>query len=60
MRWFNRHWWHYLLAPRRDGDESWLRVLWCRLRYHPYPVVWFNATGYEPDMHCTNCGDDLG
>jgi hypothetical protein len=23
-------------------------------------VVWYNIAGFEPDMTCKNCGDDLG
>jgi hypothetical protein len=53
--WFRPTWWCYLLARPR----SW-RAFWCRARGHPYPVVWFNLHWLEPDMHCTNCGDDLG
>jgi len=36
------------------------RALICRWRGHPCGVVWYNAGGTEPDMHCKNCGDDLG
>jgi len=51
--------WYYLFQRKRR-DESWHTVIWCRFRGHPYPVVWFNPDAHEPDMHCTNCGDDLG
>ena len=37
-----------------------IRKLICRWRCHPYGVVWYNLNGLEPDMHCKNCGDDLG
>ena len=33
---------------------------WCRLRNHPAGFVWLNASGYEPNMHCRNCDDNLG
>jgi len=36
-----------------------LRAIICRYRGHP-GVVWYNPNGSEPDMHCRNCGDDLG
>jgi hypothetical protein len=36
------------------------RALLCRMRGHRCGVVWYNMSGYEPDMHCRNCGDDLG
>ncbi len=66
MYWFTRDWWKYLFAPvpaNRYGFFGRLRdhwtSFWCRLRGHPYGVVWYSS-GYEPDMHCKNCGDDLG
>ena len=55
MAWFAQAWWDYLLAK----PASWL-TFWCRLRGHPYGVIWYNLQGTEPDMTCTNCGDDLG
>jgi hypothetical protein len=33
---------------------------WCRLRGHPYNVIWFTNYDYEPDMRCKNCYEDLG
>lgn len=59
-RWFHRDWWSYLLAPRMWGYVSWPRTIWCRMKGHPAGVYWFNPSGFEPDMHCKNCGDDLG
>lgn len=66
MKWLSRDWWAYLLEKperNRDGAIGRLRDWWtsilCRLKGHPYGVVWFNVGGYEPDMHCKNCGDDL-
>ncbi len=55
MHWLTRIWWDFLL----EGGFQWRRF-YCRLRGHPYPVVWFNPTGMEPDMTCSNCGDYLG
>lgn len=45
-----------------EGPKPWVRIqaVWCRLRGHPDGVWWVNPSGYEPDMHCRNCGDDLG
>ena len=60
IKWFSIYWWKYLTEKRRDGDESWIAVIKCRLTNHPKGVVWFNYTGFEPDMHCRDCGDDLG
>lgn len=64
---------YLVLLPTRDGREMrrWLlgkrrgelgiiRTAWCRLRGHPAGVVFYNPGGFEPDMHCINCGDDLG
>lgn len=53
--WFTYNWWKYLLQKPFS-----LRTLFCRVRKHPYGVVWFNPSGTEPDMSCKNCGDDLG
>jgi hypothetical protein len=36
------------------------RALVCRGKGHPDGVIWYNPGGLEPDMHCKNCGDDLG
>lgn len=49
-------WYQYLFKPWGG-----LGTAWCRLRGHPSGVVWYtNSTATEPDMHCKNCGDDLG
>lgn len=40
----------------------WRRML-CRLRGHPYGVVFYNTHDIEPnepDYTCKNCGDYLG
>lgn len=36
------------------------RAFWCRACGHPLGVVYYNATGTEPDMTCKFCDDDLG
>lgn len=42
------------------------RRFFCRMCGHRdwhgkrYGVAFYNLTGLEPDMHCNNCGDDLG
>lgn len=51
----NRKWWKYVLAKNNRTIKS----IICRMRNHPCGVVWFTSD-YEPDMHCKNCGDDLG
>lgn len=58
-RWFNIWWWKHLFRPR-NTQFPWYVVIWCRLRNHPDGVVWYDPDGIEPDMHCENCGDDLG
>ena len=57
--WFTLPFVEYLLE-RPTGHIGWFRTMLCRLRGHPAGVWWFNPGGLEPDMHCRNCGDDLG
>lgn len=66
LTWFSKDWWKYLLEPIND---SWMdnnniisktKVAWCRANGHPCGVIYWNPGGYEPDMRCRNCGDDLG
>lgn len=63
LKWFTYQWWEYLFDGKkcRYNDEwFWrLRRALCRARGHA-GVVWFNPNGYEPDMTCKCCGDDLG
>jgi hypothetical protein len=54
-RWFTRPWWSYLLT----GCKGWGHF-WCRVRGHPSGVWWHNPGGYEPDMRCKDCGENLG
>lgn len=54
-----RNWWGYIFEPRTK-DQRFFRTIICRWRGHPYGVVWFTSTEYEPDMTCKNCGDNLG
>ena len=54
IKWFTKGWWLYLL----ERPVS-LRKFFCRMKGHSGPV-WYNLCGLEPDMHCINCGDDLG
>ena len=60
--WFTLGWWKYLFQKRSNyyGDVSMIKTIICRARNHPCGVVWYNPNGLEPDMHCKNCGDDLG
>jgi len=46
--------WKYLLHKPFS-----IRALLCRLGGHKCGVIWYNVGGSEPDMHCSNCGDDL-
>jgi hypothetical protein len=59
MKWFNYWWWQYLLLKPAYGTPR-LVAIYCRLRNHPYGVVWYSPMGLEPDMSCKNCGDNLG
>jgi len=66
MRWVSLFWWRYLLSGLwvRWRHDNWkLRelpgVVLCRLHGHPCGVVWHNPGGFEPDMTCRKCGDDL-
>jgi hypothetical protein len=58
-RWIYLEWWRYLLMPARRGDSWWIAVR-CRMKGHPNGVVWYNTGALEPNMHCQDCGDDLG
>lgn len=61
IRWFDKWWWIYLFKkPSSYSDAGWLRAIWCRLRNHPAGVWYYNPGGWEPNMRCKNCGDDLG
>jgi len=62
MKWFQLWWWKYLFEPsnKHFGDIGIFKRAICRARNHPCGVWWYNPQGLEPDMHCKNCGDDLG
>lgn len=61
LGWFTFSWWNYLLEkPSKYGDASLWTAFLCRLRNHPDGVWYYNPGGVEPNMHCKNCGDDLG
>jgi hypothetical protein len=62
-----RLWWVFLelMDPsfraylREDPHgESRTRVMWCRLRGHPYMKM--VGGFYEPTYTCSNCGDEVG
>lgn len=56
--------WDYLItggpysAGSRKAGFSWV-AFWCRLKTHPCGVIYYNPSGFEPDMHCQDCGDEL-
>jgi hypothetical protein len=61
MKWFTRSWWEYLLEKPKDPRYcSWYERIKCRMGGHKCGVWWHNLGGMEPDMHCKDCGDDLG
>jgi hypothetical protein len=58
--WLYPIYWEYILQPRdRLYGVSWWTVIRCRMKVHPCGVVWYTHR-LEPNMHCKNCGDDLG
>lgn len=59
MKWFSYNWYKYLLEKPK-GNVEWIRTIICRAKGHPAGVWWYNINGSEPDMHCKNCGEDLG
>jgi hypothetical protein len=61
-RWFHKGWYEYLFEKPRDPDYcGWLKRIWCRMHGHPCGVWFYRFDGgLEPDMHCKDCGDDLG
>lgn len=48
------------LFGKKSPDYNWFEVLKCRWNSHPKGVYWYNMNGYEPDMTCKGCGDNLG
>lgn len=48
---------HLRLRDRAWGEDlhRWL----CQWSGHA-DVIWFNPCGFEPNMHCKRCGEDLG
>lgn len=62
MKLFTLSFWKYIFAKRSNyyGDVSIIKTIICRIKNHSCGVVWYNLNGMEPDMHCRNCGDDLG
>ena len=55
MRWLTIDWYKYILFPWKGMD-----AVLCRMGGHRCGVIWYTSWGVEPDMHCKNCGDDLG
>jgi hypothetical protein len=56
LRWFSLQWWEYLLSNL--GDKPVNRLV-CRIKGHPCGPIYYTMTGFEPDMRCKNCGDEL-
>ena len=58
--WFDKYWYQYLFAKFDDRKYCpWYTHLWCRMNGHPFGPWYFNANGFEPDMHCKECGDEI-
>jgi len=61
MKWFDIYWYQYIFNFKELQGLTFkekIRMLWCRIRGHSRPI-WY-TTNFEPDMHCSNCGEDLG
>ena len=54
------YWWVSERFPILNHFCAYLFRCQCRARNHPYGVAWYNAGGYEPDMRCQGCGENLG
>jgi len=66
QHWHHYEWWKYLFSGLwyRWRHDYWrLRdlpgVIICRIKNHPCGPIWYNPGGYEPDMTCKNCGDEI-
>lgn len=58
MHWLTLSWWKYLFErPRHVGI---IKAAICRANGHKCGVWWYDVAGLEPNMHCKNCGDELG
>lgn len=55
IKWFYLDWYKYVFEKPYNKTK-----VWCRLRGHPYNIIWYNSSGIEPDTRCSNCLDDLG
>ena len=66
MKAFSKWYWKYLFEGAYHKDEGFLtdikymlkRII-CRINRHSSGPVWYNSSGFEPDMTCKNCGDEL-
>lgn len=55
-----RDWMECWPGDLRDRDKYARLLEWlCGWNGHS-SVVWYNPGGFEPDMTCTRCGQDLG
>lgn len=60
MKWLDINWYRYLFSPFDDKKYcSWWKHIWCRMNGHPSGPWYYNANGFEPDMRCKDCGDEL-
>lgn len=55
MKWLSIWWYQYLIE-----DNTGIRNILCRIDGHSCGVRFYTLTGYEPDMRCLNCDEDLG
>lgn len=61
--WLSLSFWSYVLTSNKRNEVglvNYFRSVKCRFKSHPCGVEWYNSIGLEPNMHCKNCGEDLG
>lgn len=57
----------YLLSPTthlekhvfENGLYNGFKVIVCRLKGHPNGPIYYTTSGFEPDMRCKDCYDEL-
>lgn len=64
MKWLRLCWYSHLFDFSYSGCPTFsfmekLVVIRCRAKEHPNGPTWFNPGGFEPDMTCRDCGDEI-
>lgn len=42
-----------------EGYLHKIKVVVCRIKGHPRGPIYYNVNGFEPDMSCKDCGDEV-